>query len=96
MVEMFENYFYSYMYLANTTRWPSVGLMLAHRLRRWPNIKPALGQRLVFAGITTDDLAFSSASIRTRGQSEKRISHEYISLALTSRGSTLDAKIWLL
>ena len=25
--------------------------MLAHRLRRWPSIKPALGQRLVFAGL---------------------------------------------
>ena len=24
--------------------------MLAHRLRRWPNISPTLGQRLVFAG----------------------------------------------
>ena len=29
---------------------PSFGLMLAHRLRRWPNIKPALGQRLVMGG----------------------------------------------
>ena len=25
--------------------------MLGHRLRRWPNIKPALVQRLVFAGL---------------------------------------------
>ena len=25
--------------------------MLAHCLRRWPNIKPALGERLVFAGM---------------------------------------------
>ena len=25
--------------------------MLGHRLRRWPNIKPTLIQRLVFAGI---------------------------------------------
>ena len=24
--------------------------MLAHRLRRWANIKPAIGQRVVFAG----------------------------------------------
>ena len=29
---------------------PNVGLMLVHRLRRWANIKPTLGQRLVFAG----------------------------------------------
>ena len=26
--------------------------MLVHRLRRWPNINPALFQRLVFAGYT--------------------------------------------
>ena len=25
--------------------------MLAHRLRRWPNIKPALRRRLVFIGL---------------------------------------------
>ena len=28
---------------------PNVGTMLAHRLRRWPNIVPTLGERLVFA-----------------------------------------------
>ena len=28
--------------------------MLAHRLRRWPNITPALGQRLVLAGYIDD------------------------------------------
>ena len=31
----------------NTKRWPDVGLMLVHRLRRWPNIKPTSGERLV-------------------------------------------------
>ena len=34
----------------NMGRWPDAGLMLAHRLRRWPNINPALGERLVFGG----------------------------------------------
>ena len=29
----------------------TVSLMLRHRLRRWPVIKPALGQRLVLAGL---------------------------------------------
>ena len=33
-----------------TRRWPAAGLMLVHRLRRWPNIRPAAGQRLVFTG----------------------------------------------
>ena len=35
---------------SNVPRTTSAGLMLAHRLRRWANIKLALGQRLVFAG----------------------------------------------
>ena len=34
----------------NTTRWHNTGLMLVHRLRWWPNIKPALVQRLVSVG----------------------------------------------
>ena len=34
----------------NTRRSSNVGLSLAHRLRRWPNISLTLGQRLVFAG----------------------------------------------
>ena len=35
---------------ANTRRWPNDGLMLDQRRRRWANIHPTLGQRLVFAG----------------------------------------------
>ena len=31
-------------------RWTAAGLKLAHRLRRWHNIKPTLAQRLMFAG----------------------------------------------
>ena len=31
---------------ANTRRSPNAGLMLGQRRRRWPNIKPALGERL--------------------------------------------------
>ena len=30
-------------------RWSNVDLMFGHRLRRWPNIKPTLSQRLLFA-----------------------------------------------
>ena len=32
-----------------TLYWTNGGLILGHRLRRWPNIKPQLAQRLVFA-----------------------------------------------
>ena len=35
---------------ANTSRWPYIGMMLAQRRRRWANISPALGKRLVFVG----------------------------------------------
>ena len=31
--------------------WPNVGVMLVHRLRRWPSFKTTLVQLLVFAGI---------------------------------------------
>ena len=34
---------------ANTSCCTNAGLMLGHRLRRWPNIKSALVQRLLFA-----------------------------------------------
>ena len=36
---------------ATSIRWANAGLMLAHSLRRWPNINTALGQCPVFAGI---------------------------------------------
>ena len=35
---------------ANTRRWTSAGFMLGQCRRRWARIRPALGQRLVFAG----------------------------------------------
>ena len=34
-------------YHNNTRLSPNIGSMLAHRLRRWPNIERALGERLV-------------------------------------------------
>ena len=39
------------LHTQQTRRRPNAGSMLAHRLRRWPSIKPALVQRLVFAGL---------------------------------------------
>ena len=33
---------------SNTRRWPNAGLLLAHRLRHWVNISPALGYCVVF------------------------------------------------
>ena len=41
---------------ANTTRWNNTVLMLGQRLRRWPNIKTALFQRVVFAGYNAEPL----------------------------------------
>ena len=39
------------VFRVNTRRWRNAGLMLDQRLRRWPNIKPALRQPLVLAGL---------------------------------------------
>ena len=37
-------------YPANMRRWSNAGILLAHPLRSWPNSKPALSQRFMFAG----------------------------------------------
>ena len=42
----------------NTKRWPNAGSMLVQRRRRWTNIEPALGQRLVFLGVHSFILSF--------------------------------------
>ena len=39
------------IYLANKIHWTNVVLILAHRLRRWPNIKSTLDQYLVFSWV---------------------------------------------
>ena len=46
--EMMDRHWSSIVSSENTRPWPSVGLMLVHRLRRWPNIKLTLGERVVF------------------------------------------------
>ena len=38
---------------ANMRCWPNVGLPLGQRRRRWANSKPALDQRLMFAGLAS-------------------------------------------
>ena len=45
---------------ANTRQWINAGLMLAQRLRRWPNISPALVQCLVLARVLLDDVIIFS------------------------------------
>ena len=42
---------YNSKHPANTRYWANVASMLAHRLRRWPNMKPTLAQCLMFARI---------------------------------------------
>ena len=37
--------------------WPNISLLLAHRLRRWSNGKPMLGQHLMYAGMSFLPLA---------------------------------------
>ena len=51
---------------ADTIHLASVGLMLAHRLRRWPNIKPTLSECLVLAGISPTYSTWCDPDIRIR------------------------------
>ena len=44
------SYLLGNIFPANTRHSPNVASMLAHRLRRWPNIEATLGECLVFAG----------------------------------------------
>ena len=37
--------------VVNTRDWPNAGSLLAQRLWRWPNNDPALGERILSAGI---------------------------------------------
>ena len=39
-----ERYLVQMRRKANTERWVNAGLILGHRRRRWPKIRPALGQ----------------------------------------------------
>ena len=36
--------------MSNTSHWPIAVSMLGHRLRRWPNIEPAMGECLMVTG----------------------------------------------
>ena len=56
---------YYYVLVLVYTRRTNAGPMLAHRLRRWPSIKPALVQRLVFAGLRSI-IAAGLATITSR------------------------------
>ena len=46
--------------LISMRRLPNVVLMLVQRRRRWPNIKTALGKRIMFTGI----LSIGASAIR--------------------------------
>ena len=43
----------------------NAGLMLAHRLRQWPSIKPALNERLVFAHFSSVSALLTVSMINT-------------------------------
>ena len=78
----------TYLSPANTLCWPNAVLMLAHRLRRWANINPALGQCIMFVGIPFCDVITSEG----KGHMCHKVSH------LTSVPSflILSAIIWSL
>ena len=76
---------YIYDNPTNTKRSPSAGLMLVHRLRRWPNIEPALGGRLALAGNRTKvQNAYTSKMSRLSCSSKPKISScSFISVNMT-------------
>ena len=43
-------------------RRPNVGLLSGHRLRRWPNNKPTLGRRLIFAGVVVEQVQITNTA----------------------------------
>ena len=70
--------------LVYTRRWPNADLMLAHRLRRWSNIRSALGERRLLG-----DHFSLHASSGTWRKSEPQ-SHDHVSqVSLHARAVTL-------
>ena len=53
-----------FLILANTRCWANAGSMLAHRLRRWTNIKSTLTQHIVFSGILAKRPSFTDTRMR--------------------------------
>ena len=68
---------------ANSRRWASAGLMLVHRLRRWPNFKPTLAHWL-FAGCMHVSQLSGNARRDHRHEGEGRHddSHESVETAM--------------
>ena len=65
-----SKYFYpwlcSFNVPANKTHWNNLSLMLAHRLRRWPNIKPTLFQCVLLALYVTLCLSVTLSTLLSR------------------------------
>ena len=68
----------NYIYPANTTRWPNAGLMLAHRLRLWANISPALRHVSCLQGMGSSSIRvnticlLSATTVYTTAHTTKR------------------------
>ena len=65
-VGLLNGIYYSVLVLVYTPSKHDVDQMLAHRLRRWPSIKPALVQRLVFAGLRSTQETQNICTMRRR------------------------------
>ena len=63
--------------------------MLCHRLRRWPNINPALAERLVLAGMYTKTIIcihLDSIAIINVLQSQRAVTAHFVSKKLVYFG----------
>ena len=71
---------------ANTRRWPNVGLMLGQRRRRWASISPTVGQRIVFAGLSNNDISVvTKCTVHKNGRTWENTANTYTLILLCVR-----------
>ena len=74
---------YSFMFPTNTGHSPKAVPMLAHRLRRWPNIETALGECPVFAVNCVPIILPEMLSPSKVSKTRKQLSRRKLSLTLS-------------
>ena len=82
---------------STTRRSSNIGTMLAHRLRRWPNIVPTLDERRVFAGIIWQNMLYNSpggAYLHFRGAFDHTALGGTTPVIITTPEKLLDVSKW--
>ena len=71
---------------ANSRLWTNVGLMSAHRLRRWTNIKTTLGQQIVFGSVC--------GHLKSRHNNTNGVLNSYIAISRPAGLMRRNYKTW--